>query len=97
MLRPDGAAAIDTKWTIVFDRLGPPESVGLVYANGSKSGPTGETIFNYIVSNFVHGDEFREDYFDPASVGAGIYKLRVFAADHSGNTTSRDVAIEVLK
>ncbi|MEO7539635.1 MAG: hypothetical protein ABIV21_06385 [Pyrinomonadaceae bacterium] len=93
----DGTVEADTKWTISFDRLGPSESVPMVYAAGSKSGATGETIFNYIVTNFVHGDDFHEDVFDTAELGTGIHTLRIFAADYSGNTTSRDVTIEVLK
>lgn len=97
VLKQDGSVAIDTTWSISFDRLGPPEAVPLVYANGSKSGATGETIFNYIVTNFVYGDDFHEDVFDTAGLEAGTHVLRVFAADYFGNTTSRDVTIEVLK
>jgi hypothetical protein len=32
-----------------------------VYADGSKSGATGETIFNYIITNNVDGDTYRKD------------------------------------
>ncbi|MEQ1923999.1 MAG: hypothetical protein ABL952_15950, partial [Pyrinomonadaceae bacterium] len=97
VLKQDGSAVADTKWNIVFDRLPSYDSISLVYANGSKSGATGETIFNYIVTNAVSGDEFHEDVFDAAALEKGIYTLRVFAADYFGNTSSKDVTIEVLK
>jgi len=97
VLKQNGSAVGDTKWTILFDRLPSSASISLVYANGSKSGATGETIFNYIVTNSVSGDEFYEDIFDPAALANGIYTLRVFAADYFGNTSAKDVAIEVLK
>ena len=97
VLTPDGSALADTEWTLIFDRLPRAATVPGVYANGSKSGATGETIFNYIVTNLVDGDEFHEDLFDTAPLEKGIYTLRVFAADYFGNTSSKDVAIEVLK
>lgn len=97
VLRSDGSSAIEPQWTIRFDRLPPPEAVSLVYATGSKSGATGETIFSYIASNRVDGDELREDFFDTANMQNGIYTLRVFAADYFGNTSSKDAIIEVLK
>ncbi len=97
VLKPDGSAVSDTKWTIVFDRLPSPASISMAYANGSKSGATGETIFNYIVTNAVSSDEFREDIFDAAALGNGIYTLRVFAADYFGNTSSKDLSFEVIK
>ncbi|MBK9527060.1 MAG: hypothetical protein IPO41_01755 [Acidobacteria bacterium] len=71
--------------------------VRLAYANGSHSGATGETIFNYIVTNFVSGGENREDLFDPATIGAGQFVLRVFAKDYFGNESSKDIDIEVLR
>ncbi len=92
-----GEAESETKWTITFDRLPAPQSISLVYANGSHSGATGETIFNYIVTNFVDGDEFHEDFLDAATLENGIYTLRVFAADYFGNITTKDINIEVLK
>ncbi len=94
---PDGIAQSEPKWMIAFDRLPAAEAVPLVYANGSKSGATGETIFNYIVTNFVNGDEFREDLFDATTLENGSYILRVIGADYFGNTTSKDLTIEVLK
>ncbi|MBK7394473.1 MAG: hypothetical protein IPI64_14465 [Chloracidobacterium sp.] len=97
LLKQDGSAVADTKWTIVFDRLPSAASISLVYANGSKSGATGETIFNYIVTNSVSGDEFHEDVFDAATLASGIYTLRVFAADYFGNTSSKDLSFEILR
>ena len=81
----------------MFDRLPASAAVPLVYATGSKSGATGETIFNYIVTDQVRGDDFREDFLDAATLENGVYTLRVFAADYFGNTSYKDVPIEVLK
>lgn len=87
----------ETKWTIRFDRLPEPEAVKLVYALGSKSGATGETIFNYIATNKVHGNVANEDFFDAAQLENGKYVLRVFAADYFGNTASKNLEITVNK
>ncbi|MFN0280158.1 MAG: hypothetical protein ACKVRN_16395 [Pyrinomonadaceae bacterium] len=97
ILRPDNTPITDTKWTLRFDRMPSSEAVKLVYADGSKSGPTGETIFNYIATNIVDGDEFHEEFLDAAAFENGIYKLRVFAADYFGNIISKDIPIEVLR
>ena len=86
----------DIKWTITFDRMPPSDAVNLVYAAGSKSGATGETIFNYIATNYVNGDEFHEDFLDTASLENGMYTLRICAADYFGNTSFRDINFEVL-
>lgn len=87
----------ELKWTIGFDRMPPNAAVGLTYANGSHSGATGETVFNYIVTNSVGGDAFREGFIDPAELNPGDYTLRVFAADYFGNVSSKDIEIEVIK
>ncbi|MEO7658208.1 MAG: gluconolaconase, partial [Pyrinomonadaceae bacterium] len=97
ILNSDGSPQTDVRWTITFDRLPPPEAVRLVYADGSRSGATGETIFRYIVTNFVSGDEYREDFLDTAVLNGGNYTLRVNAADYFGNIASKDIAIEVIK
>ncbi len=83
--------------TILFDALpdGGQQTVPLVYGPGSKSGATGETIFNYIVTNVVRHGEAREDFFDTAKFAPGKYILRVFAADFFGNETSKDIKIGI--
>jgi DNA-binding beta-propeller fold protein YncE len=94
----DGTIPVtDQKWTIRFDRLPDPEAVRLVYARGSKSGATGETIFNYIATNQVHGTVATEDFFDAAQLENGNYVVRVFAADYFGNTASKDLEITITK
>ncbi len=90
VLREDGTPLEDVKWTISFDRLPDAEAVKYVYAAGSKSGATGETIFDYIASNRVNGDSFQEDFLDAGKLENGNYVLRVFAADFFGNITSDD-------
>jgi sugar lactone lactonase YvrE len=91
ILRADETPITETDWTISFDRNPDAEAVRYVYATGSKSGATGETIFNYIATNRVSGDSFREDFFDAGALENGDYILRVFAADFFGNQTSEDI------
>ncbi len=86
---------IDKKSAISFARLPDDNAVEFVYAKGSKSGATGETIFNYIVSNEVSGDYYKEDFFDAGKLANGDYTMRIFAADYFGNQTSQDIEIKV--
>ena len=91
ILRADETPLTETDWTISFDRNPDAEAVRYVYAAGSKSGATGETIFDYIATNRVSGDDYREDFFDAGALENGDYILRVFAADFFGNQTSEDI------
>ncbi len=95
ILNEDETLILDKKGTISFETLPEPEAVKLVYAVGSQSGATGETVFNYIASNEVHNGEFRENYLNAANLENGKYILRVFAADYFGNTTTEDSLFEV--
>ena len=97
ILRQDGSPSGDVKWNISFDRNADSDAVKFAYAKGSKSGATGETVFNYIVTNKVSGDEFSEGFLDSAALGDGSFTLRVFAADFFGNTTSKDILFEVTQ
>jgi hypothetical protein len=90
---PEGNS--DTSTTILFDKLS--ANPRLVYASGSKSGATGETIFNYIVSNFMRGGELKEQFFDTGAIAEGDHILRVIAADFSGNTATKDIQIHVSR
>ena len=87
--------ANDIDWTITFDRNPPFEAVKTVYAKGSQSGPTGLTIFNYIVTNRLDAKGFGEGSLEPSRFGAGQFTVRVYAADFFGNTSFRDIQIEV--
>ncbi|HEY0427528.1 MAG TPA: hypothetical protein VGC76_06955 [Pyrinomonadaceae bacterium] len=93
ILRADKTPLTEEKTTISFALLPEPEFVRLVYAGGSKSGATGETVFNYIVTNEVSGDAGRENFLDAESMEKGNYILRVFAADYFGNKAVKDVEI----
>ena len=93
----NGEPLFQTKWTLSFEKMPDTEAVPFVYANGSRSGAAGETIFNYIVTNEVDGDSFSENFFDTAGLENGEYILRVFAADFFGNTASKDLTFEVIK
>jgi NHL repeat len=97
LLKADKTPLSEINWTISFDRLPDSDAVKFVYAVGSKSGATGETIFNYIATNRVNGDEFREDFFDAQTLENGDYVLRVFAADFFGNQMAREIEFSVIK
>jgi len=92
-LLPDG----EIDWTITFDRNPPQEAAKTVYAKGSQSGPTGETIFNYIVTNRLNSQGYGEGFLDAAQLPAGEHTIRVFAADFFGNQAFKDIQIEVRK
>lgn len=94
-LLSNGTPLGDIEWRIRFERSPSNESVRLAYANGSRSGYTPDTVFNYIATNRVDGENAQEDFLDSTSLAPGRYTLRVFAADYFGNVTSRDV--EVVK
>lgn len=87
----------EINWSITFDRNPPQEAAKTVYAKGSQSGPTGETIFNYIVTNRLNAEGYGEGFLDAAQLNAGQYTVRVFAADFFGNQAFKDVQIEVKK
>ena len=97
LFREDGSPASDLKWTIEFERMPPTEAVRFVYADGSQSGPTGETIFNYIVTNRLTKDQIGEGFLDASTLQPGNYSLRVFAADIFGNERFKDTQIEVIR
>lgn len=88
---------IETRWNINFDRNPESSAVKLAYAAGSHSGATGETIFNYVVTNVVNGNEYAEGFFETSGLEPGPYRLKVFAADFFGNAAEKEIAIEVIK
>nr|HQU93103.1 hypothetical protein [Pyrinomonadaceae bacterium] len=97
ILNSDGTARTDPDWTITFDRNPPWEAVKTVYAIGSKSGYTDETIFNYVVTNRLKPDSFSEGFLDASAFEPGNYTVRVFAADFFGNQAFKDIQIEVIR
>lgn len=82
---------------IKFDRLPSREALRFVYANGSKSGATGETVFRYIATNSVSGELFRESFFDASTLDAGNYKISLTVSDYFGNATEKTILVEVIK
>jgi hypothetical protein len=83
--------------TISFESL--PEdtrTARFAYAEGSKSGATGETIFAYIVTNRVREREASEDFWHTSDLPPGDYILRVFAEDFFGNRARRDVSVRII-
>ncbi len=97
VLNADASPRSEPDWTITFDRNPPWQAVKTVYAVGSKSGATGETIFNYIVTNRLNAESYGEGFFDPASYEPGNYTIRVFAADFFGNQAYKDIPVEVIR
>lgn len=95
ILRNDGTRLTDEGWNIEFDRMPPNTFVRLVYANGSHSGATGETIFNYIVTNKLGAEAAGEAFLETASIDPGDHILRVLAGDYFGNITSKDISITI--
>lgn len=95
ILKQTAEAGNASNWSITFDENPPNDAVRFVYAKDSHSGSTGETIFNYIVTNTLSGDRFTEGFIDPSSIGVGQYTIRVYAADFFGNTASKDIQIDV--
>jgi hypothetical protein len=91
IFQADKSPLTEEKTTISFAEMPDGDFVRMVYAMGSKSGATGETIFNYIVTNEVRGNFAREDFFDAAGLEKGNYILRVFAADYFGNKATKDI------
>jgi sugar lactone lactonase YvrE len=81
--------------TISFERLPDESAANLIYAVGSQSGYTPETVFNYTVTNVVNAGAAREDFFDTAKLPNGNYKLRVFAADFFGNQTAQGLSCKI--
>ena len=86
-------ASVMNEWR--FDRLPSPDSVKMLYAPGSRSGAQGGTVFNYIATNSVNGDNVTEDFLDPQKLTNGIYQLTVQVADYFGNKTTKDLTFEV--
>jgi sugar lactone lactonase YvrE len=82
---------------IKFCRLPSHDALRFVYANGSQSGATGETIFRYVATNSVCDDTMREDFIYPATLESGNYTVNVTVADYFGNSTERRFLIEVNK
>jgi hypothetical protein len=99
VLRQDGSPVPDFSEplvTISFESL--PEdarTAGIAYAEGSKSGATGETIFAYIVTNRVRDREAVEDFWHTSNLPQGDYILRVFAEDFFGNRATRDLLVRI--
>jgi hypothetical protein len=92
-----GESAVEPNWTIRFDRMPSNEAVKFAYADKSYSGATGETIFNYIATNIVSGDEFREAFVDANALSSGLYTVTVSAADYFGNVSKKEIDFEVIK
>ncbi len=95
--RSDGTPATEQRWTISFGRMPSNDAVTLVYAPGSRSGARVETVFDYILTNVVNGDEAREDFLDVAALDPGSYILRVMAEDRFENRTAKDIQFEVMR
>lgn len=97
ILRSDKTPISEPKWTISFAKMPDESYVPFVYAKGSKSGYTPETIFDYIVTNEVNGDTARENLFDANQLENGNYILRSIAADFFGNQGIKETEFQIVK
>ena len=97
ILKEDKTPLFEPKTTISFQKMPDADFVKLVYAVGSKSGYTPDTVFNYIVTNEVNGDTARENFLDVAQFESGNYVLRVFAEDFFGNQATKEISISIEK
>jgi len=95
VLKADNSPISDKLETISFERLPDSEAANLVYAVGSQSGYTPETVFNYIVSNRIKDGAAVEDFLDTTKLPNGDYKIRVFAADFFGNETLQELNLKI--
>jgi hypothetical protein len=100
VLKQDGSPAPDFTEplvTISFESLpADVRTARIAYAEGSKSGATGETIFAYIVTNRVRDREAVEDFWHSSNLPPGDYILRVFAEDFFGNRVTRDRQVRIV-
>jgi sugar lactone lactonase YvrE len=94
ILQEDKTPLSEPNWTISFAKMPDEETVNLVYAKGSQSGYTPETVFEYIVSNEVNPLSVKENFFDASKLNVGNYILRVFSADFFGNEATKDIEFE---
>lgn len=97
VLKADGSPAPGFEQpllTISFETL-PVSTINasIAYAEGSKSGASGETIFAYIITNTVRDRRATEGVWHASALPSGDYILRVFAEDFFGNRTTRDLAV----
>ena len=88
------------RMNIEFNQLPPDrESVQVAYASNSGITVYGSktTRFLYQVTNVVRDGEAKNGSWDPATLAAGDYIIRISAADYAGNTAlaGRDLAIAV--
>lgn len=95
ILKDDKTPLFEPKWTISFEKMPNMEFARFVYANGSQSGYTPETIFNYIVTNEVNGEAARENFLDLRKFEIGNYILRVLVTDFFGNVSTQEVQFEI--
>ncbi len=95
ILKDDKTPLSEPKWTISFEKMPEMEFVKIVYAAGSQSGYTPETIFNYIVTNELNIDTARENHLDLNQFESGNYILRVLVADFFGNVSTQDIQFEI--
>ncbi len=101
VLREDGTPAPgfeQPRQTLEFDRLpDEPSAAPLLYAEGSGITVYGSkaTRFRYIVTNSLRDGHVTQGWWDTTQLSAGDYRLRVFAADLSGNETAKDLPVRV--
>jgi sugar lactone lactonase YvrE len=95
VIKEGESPASEPNWTISFAKMPDEEAVKLVYADGSKSGYTPETVFDYIVTNEVNLTAMKENFFDVSKLSKGNYTLKVYSADFFSNVATKDLGFIV--
>jgi len=90
-------ASDEIDWRISFARMPDDDAVRLVYAKGSMSGYTPETVFRYIATNKVIGENAAEEFLDTGKLSPGNYVLRIAVADFFSNVSIHDQPIEITR
>jgi sugar lactone lactonase YvrE len=103
VLRRDGTPLEgfeEPRMTIRFDRLPQTAAAGeMAYAQGSGITVYGNraTRFRYQVTNEVRDGEAVQGWWDAGALAPGDYRVRVFARDAAGNSTSRELPVRVVR
>ena len=78
-----------------FSRLPDEKNIGLIYAKGSQSGYTPDTIMDFIVTNSLANGIASEGFLETGRFANGNYTIQVFVADFMGNKTTKEIQVKI--
>jgi sugar lactone lactonase YvrE len=82
--------------SISFRGMPADSAVTITYAEGSRSGATGVTLFRYIIGNRISVDDSREGSIDLSNLPVGDYNLTIYATDFFDNRTEKVILIRIV-